>query len=89
MHEAPDTGSDHPAITGIGSVTAVGTGRDAFLKGPRATRSAIRRATFGDAASCDVAVSGSRAYHGHALGASGAMEVAITCLAFEDDWVHP
>jgi 3-oxoacyl-[acyl-carrier-protein] synthase II len=36
-----------------------------------------------------VPVSGTKAYHGHALGASGAMEVAITCLAFENDWVPP
>ncbi|MGK7313156.1 MAG: beta-ketoacyl-ACP synthase II [Candidatus Longimicrobiales bacterium M2_2A_002] len=37
----------------------------------------------------DVLVSGTKAYHGHALGASGAMEVAIACLAFENHWVPP
>ncbi len=36
-----------------------------------------------------VPVSGTKAYHGHALGASGAMEVAIACLAMEHDWVPP
>ena len=34
-------------------------------------------------------VSGTKPYHGHALGASGAIEVAVTCLAFENDWVPP
>ena len=37
----------------------------------------------------DVVVSGTKPYHGHALGASGAIEVAVTCLAFENDWVPP
>ncbi len=37
----------------------------------------------------DVVVSGTKPYHAHALGASGAMEVAITCLALETDWVPP
>lgn len=36
-----------------------------------------------------VVVSGTKPYHGHALGASGAIEVAITCLAMETDWVPP
>lgn len=36
-----------------------------------------------------VVVSGTKPYHAHALGASGAMEVAIACLAFETDWVPP
>ena len=37
----------------------------------------------------DVVISGTKPYHAHALGASGAIEVAITCLAFETDWVPP
>jgi 3-oxoacyl-[acyl-carrier-protein] synthase II len=36
-----------------------------------------------------VAVSGTKPYHAHALGASGAMEAAITCLAMESDWIPP
>lgn len=34
-------------------------------------------------------VSGTKAYHGHALGASGAMEVAAACLALRNDWIPP
>jgi 3-oxoacyl-[acyl-carrier-protein] synthase II len=37
----------------------------------------------------DVVISGTKPYHAHALGASGAIEVAITCLAFETEWVPP
>ncbi len=37
----------------------------------------------------DVAVSGTKPYHAHALGASGAIEVGITCLALEHDWIPP
>jgi 3-oxoacyl-[acyl-carrier-protein] synthase II len=36
-----------------------------------------------------VPVSGTKPYHGHALGASGAIEVAITCLAMERSWIPP
>lgn len=36
-----------------------------------------------------VAVSGTKPYHAHALGASGAIEAAITCLALENDWIPP
>lgn len=36
-----------------------------------------------------VAISGTKPYHGHALGASGAMELGITCLAMENDWIPP
>jgi len=37
----------------------------------------------------DVAVSGTKPYHAHALGASGAIEAAITCLAMERGWIPP
>ena len=37
----------------------------------------------------NVAVSGTKPFHAHALGASGAMEVAIACLALETDWIPP
>jgi 3-oxoacyl-[acyl-carrier-protein] synthase II len=36
-----------------------------------------------------VVVGGTKPYHAHALGASGAIEVAITCLALEHDWIPP
>lgn len=37
----------------------------------------------------DVAVSGTKPYHAHALGASGAVEAAVCCLAMERGWVPP
>lgn len=37
----------------------------------------------------EIPVSGTKPYHAHALGASGAIEAAICCLAFERGWVPP
>jgi 3-oxoacyl-[acyl-carrier-protein] synthase II len=37
----------------------------------------------------DVPVSGSKPYHAHALGASGAIEAALCCLAMQRGWVPP
>jgi 3-oxoacyl-[acyl-carrier-protein] synthase II len=37
----------------------------------------------------EVPVSGTKPYHAHALGASGAIEAAITCLAMERGWIPP
>lgn len=34
-------------------------------------------------------VTGTKPYHGHALGASGAIEAAITCLAMDRGWIPP
>ncbi len=36
-----------------------------------------------------IPVSGTKPYYGHALGASGAIEVAVTCLAIERGWIPP
>jgi 3-oxoacyl-[acyl-carrier-protein] synthase II len=36
-----------------------------------------------------VSISGTKPFHGHALGASGAIEAAITCLAIRDAWAPP
>lgn len=36
-----------------------------------------------------VAVSGTKPYYGHALGASGAIEAAISCLALHRGWIPP
>ncbi len=36
-----------------------------------------------------IPVTGTKPYHAHALGASGAMEVGVACLAFENDWLPP
>ena len=43
---------------------------------------------FGDAAN-DVQVSSTKAYYGHALGASGAIEAVISALAIENEWLPP
>jgi hypothetical protein len=52
-----------------------------------ATETLASRQVLGDQAYR--AVSGTKPYHGHALGASGAIEVGITCLALEHDWIPP
>jgi 3-oxoacyl-[acyl-carrier-protein] synthase II len=46
------------------------------------------KATFGDHAP-KLQVSSTKAYYGHALGASGAIELAITALALERKWLPP
>ena len=49
--------------------------------------SAIRQ-TFGEHAG-DLQVSSTKGYYGHALGASGAIELAITALALDQRWLPP
>src|SRR5207249_3347625 len=34
-------------------------------------------------------VSGTKPYHGHALGATGAIEAAICCLSIQRQWIPP
>lgn len=46
------------------------------------------RTVFGDALS-NVWISGTKGYHGHALGASGAIEAVICMLALQDGWLPP
>ena len=53
-----------------------------------ATESAAIRTVLGDHAD-DVPVSGTKPYHAHALGASGAIEAGIACLAMERGWIPP
>lgn len=48
----------------------------------------VLRRALGQAAD-RVSVTGTKPFHGHALGASGAIEVAITCLSIRDAWVPP
>jgi 3-oxoacyl-[acyl-carrier-protein] synthase II len=43
---------------------------------------------FGDALP-HIPVSGTKGYHGHALGATGAWEAAISLLCLQDDWLPP
>jgi 3-oxoacyl-[acyl-carrier-protein] synthase II len=49
---------------------------------------AIKRA-LGEETARRVPVSGTKAMHGHALGATGAMEAAICCLALRNRWIPP
>jgi 3-oxoacyl-[acyl-carrier-protein] synthase II len=46
------------------------------------------RTVFGDHAD-HLPVSGTKGWHGHALGASGAIETAIACLAIRHGWLPP
>lgn len=46
------------------------------------------RSVLGERAD-EVPVSATKGYYGHALGASGAIEAAITCLALERGWLPP
>lgn len=53
-----------------------------------ATESAAIRTVLGERA-YEVPVSGTKPYHGHALGASGAIETGIACLIMERGWIPP
>ena len=53
-----------------------------------ATETAAIKHVFGDHA-YRLSVSGTKGYYGHALGASGAIEVAICALAMERRWLPP
>ena len=52
------------------------------------TETGAIRQTFGEHAA-DLQVSSTKGYYGHALGASGAIELAITSLALERRWLPP
>jgi 3-oxoacyl-[acyl-carrier-protein] synthase II len=52
------------------------------------TESRVIRAVLGAHAD-RAATSGTKGYHGHALGATGAIEAAITALAIERSWIPP
>ncbi|HET7374023.1 MAG TPA: beta-ketoacyl-ACP synthase II [Gemmatimonadaceae bacterium] len=56
------------------------------LNDPTETRAI--KAVFGDHAA-RLQVSSTKAYYGHALGASGAMEAAICALSLEREWLPP
>ncbi|MCI0432217.1 MAG: beta-ketoacyl-[acyl-carrier-protein] synthase family protein [Gemmatimonadetes bacterium] len=53
-----------------------------------ATESIALKAVFGERA-WSIPISGTKPYHAHALGASGAIEAAICCLAMARGWVPP
>jgi 3-oxoacyl-[acyl-carrier-protein] synthase II len=52
------------------------------------TETLALRSALGPAAE-SVSVTGTKPYHGHALGASGAIEIAIAALSLRDGWVPP
>lgn len=52
------------------------------------TESRVIREVLGSSAD-DVSVIGTKPYHGHALGASGAIEATVSCLTFETGWLPP
>jgi 3-oxoacyl-[acyl-carrier-protein] synthase II len=52
------------------------------------TESRVIRSVLADRAD-DVPVCATKPYHGHALGASGAIEVAVSALAIQRGWVPP
>lgn len=68
----------------IGYINAHGSSTP--LNDPTETRAI--RSVFGDAANT-VPVSSTKSYYGHALGASGAIEAAISALAINNDWLPP
>ena len=45
--------------------------------------------TVFDGRASEVRVSGTKAYYGHPLGASGAIEAAIVLLGLKNDWLPP
>ena len=53
-----------------------------------ATETAAIKTVFGERA-YTIPVSGSKPYHAHSLGASGAMEAAVCCLAIDRGWIPP
>jgi 3-oxoacyl-[acyl-carrier-protein] synthase II len=53
-----------------------------------ATESSAIKQVLG-ARAYQIPISGTKPYHAHALGASGAIEAAVCCLAFDREWVPP
>ena len=52
------------------------------------TETEALKQVFGDHA-YQIPVSGTKGFHGHALGATGAWEAAISLLALRDNWLPP
>jgi 3-oxoacyl-[acyl-carrier-protein] synthase II len=82
MTMAMAEGRVSPAEVGYISAHAAGTVVGDVAEA-RAIRAALGRYWTG------VPVSGTKPLHGHALGATGAIEIAITALAMRHDWLPP
>jgi len=52
------------------------------------TESRIIRRVLGDRAD-EVPITATKPFHGHSLGASGAIEAVISCISFEEGWLPP
>ena len=52
------------------------------------TETLALKQVFGDRA-YSLPISGTKGFHGHALGATGAWEAAISLLCLQDDWLPP
>jgi 3-oxoacyl-[acyl-carrier-protein] synthase II len=74
----------HLSPNEVGYINAHGSSTP--LNDPTET-SAIKQ-VFGDS-SYKVPISGTKGYYGHALGASGAIETAISALAIDREWLPP
>ena len=102
QRRAPHDGAAARRLAGgaLDAARAARRGRRAARDRRTSTRTAARRrstipprrspmkATFGEHAP-RLPVSGTKGYYGHALGASGAIELAITALALEQEWLPP
>jgi 3-oxoacyl-[acyl-carrier-protein] synthase II len=54
-----------------------------------ATETLALKQALGEDVARNVPISSTKSMHGHALGASGAIEAAICCLAMEHNWIPP
>lgn len=82
MRDCLKRGGTHPSEVGYINAHASSTPLN-----DRSETDAIKQ-VFGEGA-YDLAISGTKGYHGHALGATGAWEAAISLLALHDGWLPP
>ena len=70
------------------AIDYIGAHGSATKLGDSAETLAIKKA-LGEEVAARVPVSSTKAMHGHALGATGAIEAAICLLALQNDWIPP